>query len=265
MMRLMRPLESLSIVLMLTACASPAKPPTLTVQTFAAACSTQVDTLIVLLPGAYGHASDFVAEGFVDAIRSRGIAADVSLADATLPYYRDRDIVGRLQDDVVAPALARSVRHIWLAGVSIGGLGSLAFTNQQRGEVDGLLLVAPYLGERTIAAEVAASGGLAHWAPPGVIPADDDERSLWQWLKALTIERDDQRLPAVYLGFGNDDRYVAAHRLLAETLPGDHVFPVPGGHDWPAWREAWAKLLDAAPLPRGCPKDAKRSNAKAVR
>lgn len=71
-------------------------------------------------------------------------------------------------------------------------------------------------------------------------------------------------LAAVYLGFGNDDRYVAAHRLLAETLPDDHVFPVPGGRDRPAWREAWPKLLDAAPLPRGCPRDANQPNAKAA-
>jgi hypothetical protein len=52
---------------------------------------------------AYGHASDFVAEGFVEAIRSRGIAADVALADATLPYYRDREAWPKLLDAAPLP------------------------------------------------------------------------------------------------------------------------------------------------------------------
>jgi pimeloyl-ACP methyl ester carboxylesterase len=220
-------------------------------QTIPATCAAPVDTLIVLLPGAFDRPEDFVAEGFVDALKSRGIAADVALVDATIPYYREQLIVPRLDADVIGPARARGIRHIWLAGISLGGLGSLIYANEGRESVDGLLLMAPYLGERATVAEVAASGGLASWAPPGRIPDDDFDRRIWQVAKKLTVGRD-AHTPQVFLGFGVDDRFVTAHRLLAAALPRDHVFTAPGGHDWPAWRAVWSAMLDAAPLPRTC-------------
>ena len=225
-------------------------------ETFPAHCATTPDTLVVLLPGAFDEPHDFVAQGFVDALRARRIAADVVLVDATIPYYRERTIVTRLDADVVAPARARGIRHVWFAGISLGGLGSLIYANERRGVVDGLLVIAPYLGERSIAAEVKASGGLASWAPPGGIPDDDTDRRLWQWLKTLTGPASlgpataPASLPDLYLGFGVDDRYATSHRLLAAALPKDRVFTAPGTHDWPAWRAVWSDLLDAAPLPR---------------
>lgn len=216
-----------------------------------AACASRVDTLLVLLPGAYDQADDFIRQGFVDAVRERGIAADLALVNATVAYYRERDIVARIDADVIAPARARGLHHVWIAGISIGGLGGLMFANERREGVDGLLLMAPYLGGRSIAAEVAASGGLAAWKPPGPIPPDDDDRRLWQWLKTLTTRAPRARpSPAVFLGYGIDDRFAASERQLAAALPGDHVFTAPGGHDWPAWRAVWPRMLDAAPLPR---------------
>lgn len=228
-------------------------PAPLVVQAIEARCAKPVDTLVVLLPGAFDRPDDFVREGFIDALQSRGIAADLALVDATIPYYRERTIVARLAEDVIEPARARGIRHVWLAGISLGGLGSLIYANERRGIVDGLLVIAPYLGERTITAEVAASGGLAAWAPPGRIPDDDDDRRIWQWLKTLTTPTRDvgaERLPSLYLGFGVDDRFATSHRLLAAAMPADRVFTAPGDHDWPAWRAVWSAMLDAAPLPR---------------
>ncbi len=221
----------------------------LAVETLSARCPC-VDTLLVLLPGAWDRGHDFVGQGFVGAVRERGIAADVALVDASVAYYRDHDLVERLDADVVRPARARGIRHVWIAGISIGGLGGLIYANERRGAVDGLLLMAPYLGERTTVAEVEASGGLARWAPPGTIPPDDLDRRLWQWLKTLTGAAKDADLPPVWLGYGREDRFAAAHRVLAARLPRDHVFTAPGGHDWPAWRIVWDEMLDAAPLPR---------------
>jgi len=216
-----------------------------------ARCAAPVDTLVVLLPGAYDHAADFAKEGFVAALRARRIAADVVLADATMSYYRDGVFIERLDADVLAPAAARGIRHVWLAGVSLGGLGSLMAANERRARFDGLLLIAPYLGERATVAEVAASGGVAGWSPPGVIPRDDIDRRLWRWIKELALTRDrDASYPPVWLGFGVDDRFAAAHRLLAATLPPAHVVTAPGGHEWTAWRAVWGAMLDAAPLPR---------------
>lgn len=235
-------------------CADLSNPKTpIVVHALPATCGTKVDTLLVMLPGAYDKPDDFIRHGFVDAVRERHIAADIALVDASVAYYRNGDIVARLDTDVIAPARARGIRHVWFAGISIGGIGSLIYANEKRGVVDGLLLMAPYLGERSIAAEIAASGGLAAWSPTGTIPADDLDRRLWQWLKTLTQTRASQgtpRLPVVSLGFGITDRFVASHRLLAAALPGDRVFTAAGGHDWPAWEALWPRMLDAAALPR---------------
>ena len=237
------------VVLVLSAgCARLQDAPTpIAVTSIAAACATPVDTLIVLLPGAFDRPEDFVAEGFVDAVRSRHIAADIALVDATIPYYRDRTVVARIHDDVVVPAQARGIRHLWFAGISLGGLGGVIYANESHDLVDGLLLIAPYLGERSIVAEVAASGGVATWAPPGRIPDDDVDRRIWQGVRRLTAE---DAGPRLYLGYGVDDRFASAHKLLAAALPADRVFTAPGGHDWPAWRPLWSTMLDAAPLPR---------------
>jgi hypothetical protein len=238
---------AVAAVAMCVGCAN--KPATLAVQVVPADCGHPVDTLLVLLPGSYDDAVKFVAEGFVDAVHHARVAADVALVDASVPFYRDEDIVVRLDADVVGPAKARGIRHLWFAGISIGGLGSLIYANEGHDAVDGLLVIAPYLGERTVVAEVAASGGLARWSPPGVVPRDDHDRLIWQWLKTLTDPAGAARPPLV-LGYGVDDRFAAGERLLADALPRDRVFTAPGGHDWPAWRDVWPRMLAAAPLPR---------------
>lgn len=217
----------------------------LVVETFSPRCP-KVDTLLVLLPGAYDRGHDFVDEGFVEAVRRRGIAADVAVVDASIAYYRERTIVDRLETDVVAPARARGIRHLWFAGISLGGLGSIIEANERPGTLDGLLLMAPYLGERSTVAEVEASGGLARWSPPGTIPPDDLDRRIWSALKTMTADG----RPPIWLGYGREDRFATAHRVLASRLPRERVFTAPGGHDWPAWRVVWGDLLDASTLPR---------------
>ncbi len=242
-------LMALATIVGLAGCGGGDASKPLTVETMAARCPN-VDTLLVLLPGAFDRGHDFVDRGFVDAVRRRGIAADVAVVDASIAYYRERNIVDRLDADVVRPARARGIRHLWFAGISLGGLGSLIDANERRGSIDGLLLIAPYLGERTTVAEVEASGGLARWAPPGPIPPDDLDRRIWQALKTLVVDPKPVDAPQVWLGYGREDRFAAAHRLLAAQLPRDRVFTAPGGHDWPAWQVVWDAMLDAAPLPR---------------
>lgn len=248
----MKTVLTLVACMFLASCAGLARAPVPIGQRIdAARCGAPVDTLLVLLPGAFDRPSDFIDEGFVDAVRRRGIAADIAIVDATLPYYRQRSIADRLDLDVVAPARARGMRHVWIAGISLGGLGALIHANEKPGPVDGLLLIAPYLGERTIVAEVAASGGLVRWSPPGAIPPDDDDRRIWRWLQDLSsAQHTGTPAPRVWLGYGVDDRLAEGHRLLAAALPTTQVFTAPGGHDWPAWRAVWDAMLDAAPLPR---------------
>lgn len=212
-----------------------------------AACATRPDTLIVMLPGASSLPEEFLREGFVLALRERRLAIDVMLVDAHPGYYKDRTILERLQADVISPARAKGYRKIWLVGVSLGGLGALIQARAQPADANGLMLLAPYLGEPRVTDAVRADGGLKAWrgAVPDPLPDDVDLR-LWQWLQAYST--DPALRPPLYLGYALDDRLAPANQLLAASLPADRVFTTAGGHDWPEWRALWKRMLDRAPF-----------------
>ncbi|MFO1327030.1 MAG: alpha/beta hydrolase-fold protein [Rubrivivax sp.] len=195
-------------------------------------------TLVVMLPGAYSQPGEFADEGFIDALRTAQVPADVLVAGATLGHYVEGRVVERLHDEVVAPARARGVRSVWLLGVSLGGLFALSYASRHADQLDGVLLLAPYLGRRTLLAEIDAAGGPEAWAA-GRRPRADDlpEHEVWAWLATRPS------VPPLYLGFGRDDRFADAHRRLAARLPRGHVDEIDGGHDWPAWRALWQRFL----------------------
>jgi hypothetical protein len=79
--------------------------------------------------------------------------------------------------------------------------------------------LAPYIGNRIVAGEIARAGGLAGWSP-GELAPDDDERRIWRSSKPPRIAL------RVYLGFGREDRFAetaSTHgsRAAVERLP-DH-------------------------------------------
>ncbi len=208
------------------------------------------DTLLVLLPGAFDVPNDFVREGFVDAVRARRIDADVLMMDAHTEYYMQRIVLDRLLDEVVRPARGQGYRTIWFAGISLGGYGSLLFAKEHGELIDGVFVMAAFLGRRDIPAAVAAAGGLGNWQPSATTP-DDPDRYLWQWLTgyAQTPTGAFGR-PPLYVGYGRSDRFAGSNELLARELPESRVFTTEGGHDWGPWRRLWDAFLDRAPLPR---------------
>jgi len=196
--------------------------------------------MVVFLPGRGDRAVTFDGEGFISAAKAAGLDADLVAADAGLGYYMRRTIVERLWSDVLAPAVAAGYSEIWLVGISMGGLGAITVAREHPGAVAGIVLLAPYLGEREVLDEVAAAGGLARWMPPAA-PAPDDFRSVWKWLRGYVALPAGP--PALWLGYGDVDRYRSAHALLAAALPRDRVLTTRGGHDWDAWRALWKELL----------------------
>jgi len=205
--------------------------------------------LVVLLPGRGDGPGVFEEEGFVKELRSRGLDADVEVAGATFGYYAKWTFPERFGTDVVEPAVLRGYRHIWLAGVSMGGFGAAAFATHHAEQFDGVLLIAPYLGDAEVRDEIDRAGGLRSWTPEDAT-GKRDERALWLWLKDRAAAHEER--PALYLGFGNDDGMHGVHRLLAAAMPPSHVFAEPGGHDWPAWRRAWAAFLTSSDFASRC-------------
>lgn len=210
-------------------------------------CADRANTLLVMLPGVYDTPEALVREGFVAAVRERQLPIDMILVDAHVGYYTDESVERRLHADIVAPARARGYRQIWLAGISLGGMGSLAYAEAYDGkggsQIDGLILLAPYLGNRGLQEEIRLAGGLDAWHATG--SHEGGERRIWHWLASRAAQPD--TLP-MYLGYGSQDRFAPTHRLLATLVPSGNVFALDGGHDWPVWRAGWQAFLDRGDL-----------------
>ncbi len=213
------------------------------------------ENLIVLLPGITDQLTAYEKRGFVDALRSRGLAIDLIAVDAHFGYYKDRSVVERLKIDVIIPAKAQGYDEIWLLGVSLGGFGSLLYSLHYPHDVKGMLILAPFLGEPELINEISEAGGPANWQP-GALSEEVGMRELWAWLKGYYNNSND--LPLLYLGYGRSDKFKVPNSLLANLLPSDQVCVTSGGHNWRTWRRLWDKALDDgiltyAALPAGAP------------
>lgn len=193
-------------------------------------------TRVIMLPPAYGGPDDFVRAGFAHAPRERSLLLDIALVDLNLMHLNDRTLLRRLRHEIILPARAAGCRTVWLAGISLGGFIALTYAARYPGEVDGLCVLAPYLGNRMVTGEIAAAGGIEGWEP-GELAPDDDERRVWRFIKT--------RPPELHLGFGSEDRFADSHRMMAAALPPQMVRVLPGAHDWPVWRQLWDNFLDA--------------------
>jgi pimeloyl-ACP methyl ester carboxylesterase len=193
---------------------------------------------VLLLPGAYQEPEEFLQAGFADAVRARALALDLEFIAPQLAHLQDRSLLDALEAQVIAPARAAGCRELWLGGVSLGGFIALAYAEQRVATLDGLCLLAPYLGNRMVTGEVALAGGLQSWHPQS-IAADDEERRIWAFLQQLSGSS-----VKVYLGIGNRDRFGHGYELLANVLPPTSVATAEGGHDWPTWRQLWDRFLD---------------------
>ena len=196
---------------------------------------------IVLLPGAFTTAGDFTTEGFAAALNERQLEVELIVTDLGLTSVTDRSILERLRAGPLRAARAAGCESVWLAGVSLGAFVALVLAERFPGEVDGLCLIAPYLGTRIVTGEIARAGGLARWQP-ATAGEEDEERRLWSFLRAPNARR-----PPIHLGYGRGDRFADSQDLLAAALPAGSVDVIDGSHDWPTWRTLWERFLDQWP------------------
>jgi len=205
--------------------------------------SQPVAMRVVLLPGAYHTAEQFLQSGFDQAIHARGLPIELILTTPQLTHLTDRDWIAALHEEIMRPAMLQPQVPLWLGGVSLGGFMALRYAAQYPAAFTGLCLLAPYLGSRIIAAEVAAHADMARWQA-GALDDDDDERRIWQYVTRIAT-----RLPStrVYLGFGASDRFADTQQVLAHALRPARTTTrvIAGGHDWSIWRALWDQFLDA--------------------
>lgn len=206
--------------------------------------------LMVFLPGIDDVAEDFVHRGFIEEARRHGALAGSTVIDAHYGYYASRSLHRLLEEDVIAAAGKEGFPKVWMTGISLGGFGAASFAAAHPGQTAGLLLLAPYLGDATLIREITLAGGPRHWEP-GSIDGDDYPRQLWAWLKREYTAAG-PRVP-IYLGYGESDRFAAAHRLLGDLLPATHRYAIPGGHDWKTWGRLWRHFMQRKDVMAGSP------------
>jgi pimeloyl-ACP methyl ester carboxylesterase len=212
----------------------------------APARNASVSPLVVVLPGRFDAIEDMQSAGMVEAVQSAWPEADVLLAGAALAYYTDGGLPARLREQVVEPARARGVTELWMVGASMGGMGALLYDRAYPGDLEGIVLLAPYLGERQLLTEISDAGGVLAWQPGPVreLDASTYQHELWRHLSSW---RDDPDAAArVWVGYGDRDRLRAAVPVLAPLLPQAQVLERPGPHAWTVWvpltREIFAQV-----------------------
>lgn len=235
---------------------------------------------LVLLPGGFDRPARFAREDFAEIVRARIPDLEVVVADAHLRYWLRGIALDRLRDEVVGPLRDRGYQ-VWLAGISLGGMGSLlygkVYGESERAPIEGLVAVAPFLGNEKLIAEIEAAGGPAKWsaqqpsrpaasasaapsdlASSSASPAAPDEPQnqrkgrdtvgpdLWPWL----VEWNERKAAGedvleLALAYGLADDFATSGQMLAPLLDEDRVFTHPGGHQWSAWTPLWREIVAA--------------------
>jgi pimeloyl-ACP methyl ester carboxylesterase len=213
----------------------------LRVLTDLAAPGRRAPTLMVLLPGALQTPETLVVEGIVEAVRERGLALDLALADPgldTIDQATDGSVGRRL--DALLVSARQEYRSLWLGGISLGGFMALAHAARHPCRVDGMFLLSPYPGNRLLTGAIAAAGGPAAWAAAGAADEAGDEECAWRWL----AQHGRSGLPEIHFAHAGADRFAAGQRMMAQLLPAQRVDLIAGAHDWPSWRKLWNNFLD---------------------
>jgi len=248
-----RPFSVLLLAVLLLGCYPATKAPMDIVQ-YGSGQGAGTRLLIVYLPGNGDRITVLEREGLLAGLRAHGVNADVVAADAHLGYYIDGTIFTRIREDVIAPARAKGYVQIWLVGNSLGGYGAISYLRLHPEDITGVVLLGPFLGERSVINGIKQAGGLLQWDPGAVEQTTKDgwEKMLWLHLRDCLKAREQGRgdegrqgcFSRTYLGYGRDDRFTYGQDYLATLLPSEHVAAIEGGHDWSTWYKLWDRFLD---------------------
>ncbi len=197
--------------------------------------------LVLLLPPIGGKGSHYETNGFVEAVREKGFEADLKILDVNpVLYFRGR-IIELVKAELVDPAKVSGYEKIILVGTSLGGHGALLYITKYPEDVDGVVVLAPFLGGGRVAEAIEEAGGLEKWEDcPALVW--DYPCSMWKLLKVCVSDPRNQN--TIILGYGTEDGFAKQNSLLANELPPKNVFTVAGGHDWVTWKNLWIEVLE---------------------
>ena len=195
--------------------------------------------LIILLSGRGARQTYFEDNKWVEIAREHGSDVDFIAPYAHFGYYMSQSLLPRLHEDVIIPARKKGYKTISIAGISMGGLGSLLYSRQFPDDIDRLYLIAPFLGKEEVHKEIRQAGGLSHWQLKAE-NADDWNYNIWQRLKEIT--EDPVLKTKIFLGYGDQD-HLKGHDVLAEAVSSKQIITLPGGHKDVIFAQVWDRMF----------------------
>ena len=117
--------------------------------------------LVVLLPPIKGKGLHYEKYGFVEAVRERGFEADLKILDVNPLLYLQGRIVEVIKTEIVDPAIDSGYKKIILVGISLGGHGALLYVTKATQDIDGVVVIAPFIGGLFINDVIKSAGGLS--------------------------------------------------------------------------------------------------------
>jgi len=202
----------------------------------------QENNLLVLIRGLGASNKVFEENGLIEEVRRRNLPFDIVAPDLHFGYYKEETVQERLHEDVILPARRAGYQKIWLAGFSMGGLGSLFYLRDYPDQVDGVMLICPFIGWGGIVSEVKDAGGVSNWNAT-TEDENDWQRLIWSWIKEYDLQQ--ASYPPIYLGFGENDFLSGdGPELFARVLPAERSFSVPGGHRYSTFRTIFLTHLE---------------------
>jgi len=203
----------------------------------------QAAHLLLLLPPAMASLEDMQAQGFVAAVRQRALDVDILLLDISNQEVMAGTVAESLHRQL--NKVASGYAHVWMAGISLGAFNALHYAARHAGSLSGMALLAPYPGTGDVLQEIRQAGGPQAWAAQAT-GSQADERTWWRWLAGLGLAGA-HTLP-LYLGLGEQDRFIKGQEMMADLLRPDSVYRMAGTHSWPVWLQLWTHWLDHGPL-----------------
>jgi pimeloyl-ACP methyl ester carboxylesterase len=202
--------------------------------------------LMILLSGRGASFDYFEANRWVDIAEKYTQDYDFIAPYAHYGYYVTDTLVTRLHEDIILPAIKQGYETISLAGISMGGTGSLLYSEEYPAEIDRLYLFSPYVGKGEVHTQIKADGGLAKWHLR-MENEHDWNYLLWRRLQEITM--DPIQRQKLFLGYGDKDR-LKGHDLLAKSLPANHLIRIQGNHDDVTFARLWEGMLQQGLLSR---------------
>ena len=202
--------------------------------------------LFILLPGRRDRVSDFARHGLIALAQKRVSNLDCVAVDATIGYYLDGSVAHRIQREIIVPTQAFQYHEVWLVGVSMGGMGALWYQSLYPGEVAGLILLAPFVGDdRKLFAEIDAAGGATAWARAQAVNnlerKANYQRELWRFLGRVPSLS--ELRPQIWVAYGDRDRLRPGIERLKTVIPPARFLRLRGAHTWEAWKAGFDQIL----------------------